>query len=74
MEKRLAKITRATSAKWTEEDRSKQYDEIMRFLSKTLADAKVQDVSQLVGKPVELTLEGGGFGTLKSWRILTEVL
>jgi len=57
--------------KWTEEDRSKGYDEIMRFLSDLLNDAKVSSVSQLNGKPVEATFEGM---TLKSWRILTEVI
>jgi hypothetical protein len=61
----------STHAKWTEEDRRKEYANIMYYVSDLLKDAKVQDVMQLVGKPVELTVE---FNTLKSWRILTEVI
>lgn len=61
---------------WTEQDRSKSYDEIMRYTSKLLNDAKVKYVHELKGKPVELEFDGhGGLGSsLKSWRILTEVL
>ena len=58
-------------AKWTEVDRSRQYDEIMRYVSDLLKVAKVDDVSRLVGKPIEATFDGM---MLKSWRILTEVL
>lgn len=58
-------------AKWTEADRSKQYDEIMRYVSKLLSDAKVSKVSALKGIPIEATFDGN---LLKSWRILTEVL
>jgi len=58
-------------AKWTEADRSKQYDEIMRYVSKVLSDAKVDTIDQLKGKPVEITFEDR---VIKSWRILTEVL
>lgn len=57
--------------KWTEEDRSKENDEIVRYVSGLLDDAKVSNVSDLVGKPVEVTLDGM---ILKSWRILKEVL
>ena len=57
--------------KWTEEDRSAAYADIMRFVSDTLSAAKVSEVSQLVGKPVEVTMKGN---TLESWRVLTEVL
>lgn len=57
--------------KWTEEDRSKQYDEIMRYISDLLRDAKVDSVDKLKGVPVETVFEGM---TLKSWRILTEVV
>lgn len=58
-------------AKWTESDRSKQYDEIMRFISGILSKAKVKSVDQLKGIPVEIETENM---TLKSWRVLTEVL
>ena len=54
-----------------EEDRSKQYDEIMRYVSDLLHTAKVDTVDQLKGIPVEATFEGM---TLKEWRILDEVL
>ena len=40
-------------------------------LAKILKDAKVNYVSELLGKPVEVTLEDGVF---KDFRILTEVL
>lgn len=56
---------------WTEADRSRQYDEIMRYVSDLLRAAKVEDVSALEGKPIEATFDGV---ELKSWRILTEVL
>ena len=57
--------------KWTEEDRSKGYDEVMRFVSDLLSNAKVSSISELNGKPVEAVFEGM---VLKSWRILTEVI
>lgn len=57
--------------KWTEEDRSKGYDETMRYVSDLLAAAKVDSVEKLNGIPVEATFEGM---TLKSWRVLTEVI
>lgn len=57
--------------KWSESDREKSCVEIMKFVSKLLSDAKVFEVSQLEGKPVELEIENN---TLKNWRILTEVL
>lgn len=56
---------------WTEETRSKQYGEIMRYMSGLLKDAKVTSIDQLNGKPVEATFEGN---TLICWRILTEVI
>lgn len=56
---------------WTEEDRSKGYDEVMRYVSDLLNDAKVSSVEALNGKPVEVEFDGM---TLKSWRILTEVI
>jgi len=65
----LIKVTENT--KWTEESRGRQYEDIMRYVSGLLKEAKVLNFDQLVGKPVEVTLEGN---QLKSWRILTEVL
>ena len=45
--------------------------ESLDHLAKILKDAKVNYVSELRGKPVEITLESGIF---KDFRILTEVL
>ena len=56
---------------WTEEDRDKNYSEIMRYVSKLLGEAKVNSIDKLKGIPVEVTFDGMG---LKEWRILTEVL
>lgn len=58
-------------AKWTEEDRSVEYAEIMRYVSRLLKDTKVNTVDKLKGIPVEATFDGM---KLESWRILTEVL
>jgi hypothetical protein len=58
-------------ARWTEEDRSKQHDEIVRYISDLLADAKVSSIDKLVGVPIEAEFDGM---ELKNWRILTEVL
>lgn len=56
---------------WTAEERriciTKSVDEVHKILE----DAKVSYVSQLVNKPVEVTIE---CNTFKDFRILTEVL
>lgn len=57
--------------KWTERDRSLQLDEIMRYVSQLLADAKVDSVDSLKGIPIEMEFDGN---LLKGWRILKEVL
>jgi hypothetical protein len=64
-------IKRSEYTQWTEEDRSKSYDETMRYVSKLLKEAKVDSVDKLKDKPIEATFDGN---TLKEWRILTEVL
>jgi hypothetical protein len=64
-------IVCSDSHEWTEEDRSKQYDEIMRFVSGLLSEAKVKSVSQLNGTPVEAEFSGM---ELVGWRVLTEVI
>ena len=56
---------------WTEEDRNKQMNDIMRYVSSLLKDAKVDIVEELAGKPIECSFDGN---ILKEWRILTEVL
>jgi hypothetical protein len=57
--------------KWTEKDRSEELVKLMRKVSKLLKQAKIEDIMDLKGKPVELELEGN---CLKDWRILEEVL
>lgn len=56
---------------WTEEQRSKFFDEIVRYVSDVLSQAKVDSVEKLKGIPVEVQIEGG---RLKDWRVLKEVL
>ncbi len=62
---------RTEHAKWSEEDRVKALGETYLELGQLLKDAGVNDVSELIGKPVEVTFDGT---VLDSWRILTEVL
>jgi len=57
--------------KWTDAERDQRYADTVKYINGLLVDAKVRSVSDLRGKPVEVTLESN---TLKSWRILTEVL
>lgn len=64
-------VSHSEHSKWTEEERSTQYADIMRQVSKFLSDAKVSTVTELVGIPVEIIFDGN---TLKEWRILTEVI
>ena len=64
-------IKHSDHCKWTEEDRDRQYAEIMHYISDLLRDAKVDRIERLKGKPVEAEFEGM---TLKGWRILTEVI
>jgi len=64
-------IKHSEHCEWSEESRNAEYAEIVRFISKLLADAKVIKVADLLNVPVEITVENN---TLKDWRILTEVL
>jgi hypothetical protein len=64
-------VKRSEYTKWTEEERSKGYDDTMRFISKLLKDAKASHVEKLKGCPVEVTFDGN---ILHEWRVLTEVL
>jgi hypothetical protein len=64
-------LPRSKDAKWSETDRLKSLGETVMFIAKLLEQAKVDDVDKLVGKPVECTFDGM---TLKSWRLLTEVI
>ena len=65
------RVEHSEYCKWSEEHRSRGYDEIMRFLSDTLTKAKCKYVSELLNKPIEMEFDGN---LLKSWRILEEVL
>lgn len=68
-------VERSQHAKWTDAERDKFFAEMVRRVSKLLNDAKVSHVEQLKGVPIEATFEPTGLGsTIKSWRILTEVL
>ena len=64
-------IDRSEHAKWTEQDRITDAGKMVMRINDLLSQAKISDVSQLEGIPVEVTFEGN---TLKGWRILTEVL
>ena len=52
--------------KWTEEDRSCQYAEIMRKVSDLLNEAKVNDISKLKGIPVEVEIKDRLFKSFSS--------
>jgi len=67
-------IKHSDNCKWSEQDRANGHDELCRKVSKILKDAKVDSVHELEGKPIEAQFDEVGFGTLKDWRILTEVL
>lgn len=64
-------MERSPNTQWTEQDRTKSLGETVLRISKLLSDAKCDHVSDLVGVPVEIELEGNA---LKSWRVLKEVL
>lgn len=59
------------SAKWTEQDRRKTMADLCYKMAETLRAAEVNDISELVGKPVEVTFDSN---MLKDWRILTEAI
>ena len=59
-------------AKWTDESRIKKYGEVMNYLLDLCKKAKVEDVMDLVGVPIEATFDGSL--KLVSWRILEEVV
>lgn len=64
-------IDRSENAHWTEVNRLIELGETCMWLRDILKAAKRQTVSDLVGTPIEATFDGL---TLKSWRVLTEVL
>ena len=59
------------NSNWTEKSRALHLGDVFLMLRDTLRDAKVKDVTELVGIPIEATFDGN---MLKSWRVLKEVL
>ncbi len=58
-------------AKWTERERAEQQAEAINTIAHILRTAKIEDIKDLKGRPVEFkTLDR----MLVSWRILDEVL
>lgn len=57
--------------KWTFEDQTKIWGDTVRYIGQLLKDAKVSEIQKLRGIPVEVIFKDN---TLKSWRILTEVI
>ena len=59
------------NCRWEEPERQQVITANMEWIYQLLKDAKVNYVSQLLNKPVEVTIEEN---TFKDFRILTEVL
>ena len=59
------------NAKWSAEDQRGHLGDTFLWLGQLLNDAKKTKVEALTGVPVECTFENM---TLKSWRVLTEVI
>ena len=64
-------INISKECRWEEADREAAITVSVEKVHKILEDAKVNYVSQLINKPVEVTIEKNCF---KDFRILTEVL
>lgn len=64
-------VKRSDGAKWSEDDRIKLLGAMVMRLNTLLSQAKVTEVNELIGIPVEVTFENN---TLQSWRVLKEVL
>jgi len=64
-------ITVSEYTEWTEEDRDKDFARVCRFTNRLLQEAKKRTIDELKNIPVEVTFDGN---TLKSWRILTEII
>ncbi len=61
----------SNKCRWERIEKLEALEEIINHLDGILKDAKVNYVSELIGKPVEVTLERNMF---KDFRILTEVV
>lgn len=64
-------ITVDKYTQWTEADRSRINDETVRFIADIMKKAKVRNLQDLKGIPVEVTFDGN---CRKSWRILEEAI
>lgn len=64
-------IDRSDYCKWTEESRIAELGQMVMRVNALLKDANVSSLDKLVGKPIEVTMNGT---TLQSWRILTEAI
>ncbi|PEQ63644.1 hypothetical protein [Bacillus cereus] len=65
-------INISNECKWdSEEEKNIAYQRVLKELAFILKEAKVNAVSELVGKPIEITIEDQMY---KTFRILTEVL
>lgn len=64
-------INISKECRWEESERYSAFVKMIEELDKILRDAKVNYVSDLVNKPVEVVIESN---TFKDFRILTEVL
>ena len=66
------KVKNDNNCKWDEESRSAKVIKIMRYISDLMAKAKVDNVNDLVGIPIEVECED--MEVVKSFRVLEEVL
>lgn len=64
-------VNLSPACKWENENREEAVTRSIEAVERILKAAKVSYVSQLVGKPVEVTIEDNCF---RDFRILTEVL
>lgn len=63
--------TRSDGAKWTVADQVKIWGDTVLWVRDILSEAKKKSIEDLKGVPVEVTFEDD---TIKSWRVLTEVV
>ena len=64
-------INISKECRWSEEERKDAITKSVDQIEQILKDAKVNYVSELLGKPVEITIKDNWF---QDFRILTEVL
>ena len=57
--------------KYSEDEWKEAYKEAILRVKKIMGEAKVQEFSELIGIPVEITFDDD---RMTGWRILTEVL